>query len=205
MPLPPNRVKQLNQRIQAVKGRLSGIPRPPARVTSQMPWDAQYESEVAQHNQDYRDSTANLAAQENNTIGQYGFDDTSNPFSRAKMLQSAFDQAKQRTWNSAAAAGQGYSGSTSAAISGDQSAFNQDYSNLRSEYDQARSDLNMQGAQNQRNQQAAILSSKASALERSISRPLDPSTAPPDDRAPLEQRLSALRARRQKILNNRNR
>ena len=56
--LPPNRIKQLNKRIQNVKGRLSDIPRPPARQAAQMPWDAQYESEVAQQNLNYNNKTA---------------------------------------------------------------------------------------------------------------------------------------------------
>lgn len=203
--LPPNRLKRLNTRIANVRGRLEGMPRPPARQTAQLPWDAQYESEVAQQNLGYNNKIAGLQAQEMNVQGDYGINDTSNPFSRARLLQQSFDQARQRTWNSATAAGQGYSGSTSAAITADQSAYNQDYNNLRNEYSRSLADIDSQRSQALQDQQGGILSAKAAALERAINRPLDPSTSPADPRQPLEQRLARLRAKRQNIVNQRKR
>lgn len=203
--LPPNRLKRLNTRIANVRGRLGNMPRPPARQQAQMPWDAQYESEVSQQNLNYNNKVAGLQAQEQNVGAEYGINDASNPFSRAKLLQQSFDQAKQRTWNSAAAAGQGYSGSTSAAINADQSAYNQDYNNLRTDYSRSLADIDSQRAQALQDQQGGILSAKAAALERAIGRPLDPSTSPADPRQPLEQRLARMRARRQKLTNQRNR
>jgi hypothetical protein len=68
---------------------------------------------------------------------EYGFDDVSNPFSRAALLQRSFQERQRGTTNTLAARGQLYSGAIQNQRALDQRGYDQAYDSTKRSYDDA--------------------------------------------------------------------
>lgn len=94
-----------------------------------------YENTVGDSNRSYDQTVAANAYQRNRVKQTYGFDDPSDPFNRAAMLQKHYQQRTQGTTNSFAASGQLYSGATQRNLDQGRSDYDQSYAALRRSYD----------------------------------------------------------------------
>lgn len=74
-------------------------PRPPA--AQGMPYDPAYQTQMAQLGRQQGLTQAGLQFQSNQIKQEYGFDDPSNPFSAANMLQRAYTQGQAGRLNTA--------------------------------------------------------------------------------------------------------
>jgi hypothetical protein len=126
-------------------------PQPPAPFTpapaAAPPFDPAYESGTAAAQAQYGNTLAGIQYQEGRARQQYGFDDPSNPFNLAAMLQRNYQQGQRGTSTSMAARGQLYSGALQRNLDEGTFGYNRSYDALRRQYD----DL-MQGYQFQRTQ-----------------------------------------------------
>lgn len=86
-----------------------------ANVSQPLPFDATYDSQVGLNTRNYNDTITGLDAQGQQTLRDFGLDDPSDPFSRAKALERAYHQRETGTTNSMAARGQLYSGANQSA------------------------------------------------------------------------------------------
>lgn len=82
---------------------------PPAAAPVFAP-DGAYNDAIALAQKNYTDSIAQLEQQKTQTQYDYGFDDTTNPFSEVNNLKKQYTQQGQYITNSLGAAGQGNSG-----------------------------------------------------------------------------------------------
>ncbi len=91
-------------------------PGPPA--ATQLPWNAQSESEIGLANRNYNDTDARLTQEDYAARSEWGFDKefASNPLTRANLLKKAYDSSRLSATNSMASRGQLYSGATSNAL-----------------------------------------------------------------------------------------
>lgn len=156
-------------------GRYVAPPRP-QRQASPMPFDARAENDKAAAQRNYDAGMASLQTQRQAIQQSYGFDDRSNPFSQAAMLENAYKNNRNATLNSYARSGQLYSGSLSNQRYTDAQNFGRSYDELTRNYEQALQ--SNQGEQTslalQRDQ--AIGDANTAALERAAQTEVDPST-----------------------------
>lgn len=176
-------IKRLKHKIQRKKGpndrlrskldrlktaRFSKIQRTPEG----MPWNAAYETALGTANRDFNQANANIAQQQQQSNQMFGFGDTSNPFSRAAMLQQAYQRSRANTLNTYAGRGQLYSGSTQNALGYDASNFNQGLDALQREYAAQNQEFAQSRLQNQNALTDAQQAAYAQALEDALnSRP----------------------------------
>lgn len=76
-------------------------PAPPAPKPQALPFDPMYESTVGNARRQYDTTLAGLQYQEGRVKQQYGWDDPSDPFSAAAMLQRNFHQSQRGRLNTA--------------------------------------------------------------------------------------------------------
>ena len=114
-------------------------PRPPAApaptaapAQPQQPFNATYEARQSSITRDTANSEAEVTAQEAQVKQEYGFDDVSNPFNRAAMLQRSYAQSQARQMNTAG--NQLYSGSQENATTEGRFQHDQSYDTLRRDY-----------------------------------------------------------------------
>ncbi len=84
---------------------------------------------------DQANSESEVGAQEANTRQEYGFDDTSNPFNRAAMLQRSYTENRTRATNSYAGQGQLYSGALQNAQNENRFQYDKSYDATKREYE----------------------------------------------------------------------
>lgn len=153
------------------------IPQPkPPRQTSVLPWDARYESEVARANATRNNALSGLTRQRQATEQSYGYNDSSNPFSQARMLQQSYETTRNQSLNSMARSGQLYSGALQNRRSLDRQNFNQADDALRRAYDSAIQDNNAGQMQAEQDRLDTVREAETSRLERALAKPVDPST-----------------------------
>jgi hypothetical protein len=153
------------------------VPKPQApRQSTVLPWDARYESEVVQANLNRANAGSNLASERQGIEQSYGYNDNSNPFSQARLLQQSYETTRARSLNNYAAQGQLYSGAMQHRRSSDRQGFNQADDQLRRAYSSAiqENDAGTLGAEQDRLN--TIRDAETSRLERALAKPVDPST-----------------------------
>jgi hypothetical protein len=164
--------QDLQQKLNKIKARRH------QKQPTPLPWSGQYESTVSQLGRDRDLNDLQLSANEQQLRSSYGFDDNSDPFSRARQLQENFANANRGTLNNYAAAGQLYAGSTTKARDIDRTNFEQAYNAERQNYEGQLSDLYFNRLQNQNDYTGGVLDAEAQRLEDALNERVDPAEAP---------------------------
>jgi hypothetical protein len=103
--------------------------------------DPAYQARIAAILRRRDQSISDLGLQEVQTKKAYGIDDTSDPFSKAKLMQESFQRNKAATGTTLAARGQLYSGSMQNAQDANQRSFNENQDALTKAYQAAKAAL----------------------------------------------------------------
>lgn len=170
--MPQNFQQNRQQQLNRLRARHSA--RPNRGQATPLPWSGRYESTVGQANRQYNFDTANYAAQEQNIRKAYGFDDTSDPFSRQRMLKQSFDNANRGTLNNYAASGHLYSGSLNNARDIDRNNYEQSLDATRKEYQAALDELAQRRMQAQLSRDEDVLNAQAERLSDAVAERADP-------------------------------
>ena len=96
------------------------------------PFNGTYENRMGSITRDTANSEAEVTAQEAIVRQEYGFDDVSNPFNRAAMLQRSYTQSQDRQKNSAG--NQLYSGAFQNASNEGRFQYDKSHDTLRRDY-----------------------------------------------------------------------
>lgn len=167
-----------------------------------LPWSAQYETGVATHNRNLDFSNLDYNQQEQRVKQAYGFDDKSNPYSRAAMLQRQYQQNRNQTLNSYASQGQLYSGSLSNARNLDRYNYDKTYDTEERNYQAALADIASGRLKAQRERDEGITGLEAQRVEDALSQAPDPAESPkPPPKAPKDTRsIKQLRRLRKRAI-----
>jgi len=182
---------QRNRRQRQIRKQLKGLRQPGApqnqlapdvaQQASQapLPWNAQYQSTVGGLQRDYRDIMAQQQLQKTGIEQEYGLNDYSDPYSRARLLERSFQQGQQGTTNAMASRGQLYSGATQRARERGVFDYGQQQHALRGEYQQRLSGLDQERLAAERELRQGTAEAQAGRLEEALEERPDPSEAPP--------------------------
>jgi hypothetical protein len=133
---------------------------------------------------------ADLAQQEGQIKQEYGFDDPSNPFNRAKMLQQAYESRQRGTLTGMAAQGGLYSGALARAQNLNLSGYQQQEDALRRSYQGALQDVIRRRRDVGETARSTMESAQATRLEAGLNQPAeDPGPPPANPNAALLTRL----------------
>jgi hypothetical protein len=143
------------------------------------PFDPQYDASVAGLGVRRDDALADIAYDEGELKQEFGFDDPSNPFSRARLLQRSYDEQKNRTTNSYASMGQLYSGAVQNARSSDTHNYDVAHDSLRRDYDRALEAFRRGRRDANRGYDEGVVGAAGERLDRSLSQPVEDPGAPP--------------------------
>lgn len=168
----------LRAKLNTLRARRSGFHQA-NQAPAQLPWNAQYESTVSAAGRDYNLQNAQLANQEGQLSASYGFNDPSDPFSRARQLQEGFANANRGTTTNYADAGQLYSGSLTNAHDIDRQNFERAYDAEQKDYQAQLNELAFQRLGAQNDYQSALTDASAQSLEDALNQRVDPAEAPP--------------------------
>lgn len=136
---------------------------------NQLPPDATLDDQVRAYNNSLAQGQAQINNQITRVKGDYGYDDPSNPFNRAKMLQEAYQHQQTATTNNLASQGQLYSGYLGSTRDVNTTNFNKADAAQRQQYQDALSkliqqrDVTLPGQANEK-----ILAARNDALMRAI-------------------------------------
>lgn len=207
-PVPRNAGAKLPQKgptMSTTRAPTMGVqapaPNPIVAAPPVQPLDPIAEARKAANQRTYGDVSANINNDEGRIKQQYGFDDTSDPFSRLAVLRQSYQNRQRGTENSMAARGQLYSGANLNQQAIDTRAYDESYHGLRGGYGDALSAVarKRQAARSALDQ--GTIDAEADALNRAIDTRADPSELPPTDagQAPAAPRtLSPAAAARRK-------
>lgn len=175
---PYETVTQSNSVVTPYKApaKPKAVPKPKAAVPAKpkaLPLDPTYISDIGGLKRTYDTTIAGLQYQQGQVQQDYGFDDTSNPFNRAAMLQRSYQQSQTGGINRMAAAGQLYSGAAQRGQDEGTYNYNRSYSDLRRSYDQAQHDITQRRAE----AATAAYTGAGSALGASVDRAVAARTA----------------------------
>lgn len=158
-------------------------PKPPApRKPQGMPYDPAYQMQMAQLGRQQGLTQSGLQFQTNQTKQEFGFDDPSNPFSRANMLQRAWSQGQAGRLNTAG--NNLYSSSFQRNEDFARFGHEQDVDTSRRDYAKALQSLQQQGAQATLDYQGGAAAAHLDRIERAARAedPGGPAVAPPVSR-----------------------
>lgn len=161
----------LQDRLNKVKGRRRNHRTP-------LPWSGQYEASVGAANRNRDLSLSQSAADEQTLRKGYGFDDSSDPFSRSRTLQEGFQNATRGTTNNYAAAGQLYAGSMTNAHNIDRNNFEREWDAARKEYAARLDEVTRRRLDTQVGYQDEIGQAEAQRLADAVAQRVDPAEAP---------------------------
>lgn len=159
-----------------------------------MPWNAAYETTTGNLRKEQADTQANLAYQRAGVEQEYGFNDTSDPYARANLLQRSYQQGQLGTTNSMAARGQLYSGATQRARETNTFNMGQNLNALRGEYQQKMYGLDQDRLQSDQTYRRGLEDAEARRLESALEERPDPAEASP----PLAQQVQQRRDQRKR-------
>lgn len=193
------RIARLKQKIRrkpgqnpGMKNRLQGLKydryqQQQAQPVSQ-PFNARYDTSMAGLGRDRDLATSNLDYNQQRVTQDYGFDDPSNPFSRAALLERTYQQQRSGTLNSYAGAGQLYSGALTRARDADRFNYEQGRGALRGSYDETLRDLAVRRLEAQNTYQSGAEGAEAQRLEDSINERPEPGSVPKPPKKPLPRK-----------------
>jgi hypothetical protein len=163
-------------------------PPPPGPPAQALPFDATYEQDVANANRQFDVTNAGIQYQEGALKQEYGFDDVSNPFNRAAMLQQAYTRGVAARRN--VAGNRMYSSAFNSGETEGRSQYDQNYGNLRSTYDAKLNDFSQQRYQAGVDRDAAATGAYGERIARAPAAE-DPGPPPPPPGAPGAAKAAA--------------
>lgn len=194
-PVPPKRLTNTSTRLTSTGGRRPPAPKggmagpntgspftPGAAATNPLntpqPADPTLEARRNQLNTAYNDTNLAIGYDEGRVKQDYGFDDLSNPFSRARLLETTYKNQQSYTRNSLASQGQLNSGFALSRQGRDTRNYDINTDNLRRSYqDQLQSIINRRtGAK--RALDEGNLEALDASTQRSLDQRPDPATVP---------------------------
>jgi len=147
--------------------------------------DSIYDRQTAGVRRSYADTMAYLQKQRSSAQQSFGFDDASNPYSQAKLLERAYQQRSRGTSTSFAASGGLYSGALQRAQGENRFSYDQSVDSARRQYQELLDSLGYQEAQAGSAQESGLLGAEESSLARQqATTPVDPGVPPPAASAP---------------------
>lgn len=150
-------------------------PAPPPRAQP-LPFDPQYEATTGNARRQYDTTNAGLAYQEGRVRQEYGFDDASDPFSRARMLERNFQQATRGRLNTAG--NNLYSSSFNRGEAQGRFGYEQDVDTARKSYADALQAITQQRTQATVDRDAATTTAAAERVARAQEAREDPGPPP---------------------------
>jgi hypothetical protein len=146
-----------------------GVPPAPAAPKPQaQPADPLYDVQVGGAKRRYEQALAELQYQKGRTRQEFGFEDTSNPYNRAAMLERSYKQGQQRTLGSMASAGQLYSGALQSGLEEGTRGFSQNTANLRRAYEDALHGYTRKEAEAKGGYEESLGTAAAEKLQRAV-------------------------------------
>lgn len=147
---------------------------PPVDLAAQIQADPAYQAAVAAANKQRDDTILQLTNAEGVAKSSYGITDTSDPFSRAALLQKSLQDAIRGTTTSRFASGMGYDASSQHAQDANQTNYSQSYDSLVKAYNAAMTDLGNQKTNATNLAGGTISNAAADALQRYLMSRPDP-------------------------------
>lgn len=172
------------------KASLPGAKPPPAAP----PIDPIYDAQVGTANRRRDDALAFLDQDERTAIRTFGLDDTSDPFSRARMLQRSYEQRRLGNTNSMAARGQLYSGALQNQQNETEFQRLRGVDSLRKEQDDILARIRQRRAGVNAGHEEDIIAAGSDRIGRAIQSPPDASELPPVGELSSRQPSGALPA-----------
>lgn len=137
--------------------------------------DSIYDRQVALTRKNYQDTLDNLQKQRTSAEQSYGFDDASNPYSQAKLLERSYKENQAGTSARFAASGGLYSGALQRAKERGTFEHNRDVDQTRRQYQEIIDSLEFQKTQAGTQEQMGVLGADEAALARAQAQaPVDP-------------------------------
>lgn len=128
----------------------------------------------------YQDALGRINYDEGRIKQEYGFDDLSNPFSRARLLQRSYQERQAGTKNSMAARGMLYSGARLNQERLDTRAYDQAYDGLRRNYDDQLQSILDRRLSARRARDDGNIDALGESRDRQLEQRPDPTTLPPE-------------------------
>lgn len=178
----PGNDSDLRDRLQKLRQRRMGgaeAPGDPTAERTPTPWSGAYESTVGSLGRNRDNTLLGLEQTELETKKRAGFDNTSDPFSRANQLQQNFANANRGTLNNYAAAGQLYSGSLNNARDIDRTNFERGWDSERKAYQDQLATLAQRRLDATTDYDEGVLEAEADRLADAAEERVDPAEAPP--------------------------
>lgn len=132
------------------------------------PWDLQYSANEDLARRQREQADAEIAYNEGITKSRFGLEDTSDPYSRAALLESTYKKQQAQTQASFGAQGHLYSGGTQRALTLGTEGHNQNKAFLRQEYDDLLNQYANQRKQNQLGYEASVQDAANRQLEQNM-------------------------------------
>lgn len=151
-------------------------PTPPA--ASPMPWDAAYEGSVDSINKGRDQGYAAIDEQVRAAKQAYGFDDTTDPFSKIAMFKEAFANQKRGINTTSASRGQLFSGGQQTDQANAQHQNDIGYDALRRDYDSTLNDLAARRSQVGQEADDSTAAAGFTRVQTALQSRPDPTTAP---------------------------
>jgi hypothetical protein len=143
------------------------------------PWSATYQTDLSEAERELQFAQQNAAYDRTRTEREYGFNDTSDPFSRANQLQHDYENAQRGTRNNYAASGQLYAGSLNNANDIDRRGFDVAQHGLRQEYEDRLREITLGETTAARGYESAVAYASAGNIDAAMATPVEPSEAAP--------------------------
>jgi hypothetical protein len=131
-------------------------------------YDAAYDEELAAYRRRLQREQSNIAYERGRTQQEYGFEDATDPYSRARMLERAYTQRRAATTTGLAARGQLYSGALRGAQAENRFGYEQQTAQTRKEYLDRLRGLTERGVGAQEDFEMSALGARREALSRAI-------------------------------------
>jgi hypothetical protein len=131
-------------------------------------YDAAYDEELAAYRRRLQREQSNIAYERGRTQQEYGFEDATDPYSRARMLERAYTQRRTATTTGLAARGQLYSGALRGAQAENRFGYEQQTAQTRKEYLDRLRGLTERGVGAQEDFEMSALGARREALGRAI-------------------------------------
>ena len=147
---------------------------PPIAAPPVQPQDPVSEAKKSNLTRSYNDTSAAIDYDEGRVKREYGFDDASNPFSRARLLQQSFENRQRATTNTLAARGQLYSGALVNQKAIDQRGYDTSYDQLRTGYQDALQSILQRRTQARTALDSGTIEADAEGLSRALELRADP-------------------------------
>lgn len=193
----PPAIRKINRRIQQIRTAQAQPAPQPSYMT---PYSAQADTSIAGLQQNYGDSMANSAYQEQQAKQAYGLepgynDPLTNPYSKAALLEQSYNNAQRSNTNNYAARGQLYSGSLTNAQNTASGGYLQNRAGLQQQQQDTLYGINQQRLAAQRALEQGSAQASAGALSDALQTPIQPAAVTPNYAA----QINRLQKRRQQI------